>query len=327
MMKRFLPLRRAGALLLALAAGLGGARAPAAAPLTLPGAEERTVVSKAGLAYRIFIALPREPPPPSGYPVLYVLDGNAVAGTLSDYARTQARSQGGLIQPAVLVAVGYPGDAPHNMPRRARDLTPAPATAGGSGTYLKPEDTGFADAFLAFLVDELRPAIAADFPTDPARQGLMGHSFGGLFTLHALFTRPAAFSTYVAASPSLWWADGAILKEEDAFAAHPPQGRRRLLVTVGGQEQQLHPGLAGQPQAEAVARRLAERRMVDSARELSERLAALPGTPVAVRFEVFPGQTHASAAPHALLAGLEFFLGPQAAPERADGAGDRAGTP
>ncbi|MFG1404078.1 alpha/beta hydrolase [Xanthobacter sediminis] len=326
-MMRLLPLRRAGALLLALAAVLGGTHAAAAGPLTLPGTEERTVVSKAGLPYRIFIALPQEPPPPSGYPVLYVLDGNAVAGTLSDYARTQARSQGGLIQPAVLVAVGYPGDAPHNMRRRARDLTPAPATADGAGTYLKAEDTGAADAFLSFLVDELRPIIAADFPTDPARQGLMGHSFGGLFTLHVLFTRPAAFSTYIAASPSLWWADRAILKEEATFAARPPQGRRRLLVTVGGQEQQLHPGLAGQPQAEAVARRLAERRMVDAARELSQRLAALPGAPVEVRFEVFPGQTHASAAPHALLAGLEFFLGPQAAPERTGGADGKAGQP
>lgn len=312
MMRAPPPLARACALLLTLAGLLGGGRAAAAGPVTLPGTEERLVIAKSGLAYRIFIALPQEPPPPEGYPVLYVLDGNAVAGTLSDYARTQARSQGGLIHPAVLVAVGYPGDAPHNMRRRAPDLTPAPTPAGDRSTYLKPEDTGAADAFLSFLLDELRPSINKDFAVNPARQGLMGHSFGGLFTLHVLFTRPDAFSTYIAASPSIWWADNAILKEEAAFAAHPPAGKRRLLLTVGGQEQQLHPGLADLPQAESIARRLAARRMVDAARELSSRLAALPGQPVNVTFELFPGQTHASAAPHALLAGLEFFLGPQA---------------
>jgi len=310
MTTRLSPFGRAGALLLALAAFFGGARCAAAGPLTLPGTEERTVVSKGGLTYRIFIALPQEPPPPEGYPVLYVLDGNAVAGILADYARTQARSQGGLSQPAVLVAVGYPGDTPYNMRRRARDLTAVPAPSGGDSTYLKPEDTGAADAFLSFLVDELRPTINADFRTNPAQQGLMGHSFGGLFTLHALFTRPDAFSTYIAASPSIWWADQAILKEEAAFAARPPVGKRRLLLTVGGYEQQLHPGLADLPHADAVAGRLAARRMVDSARDLAARLAALPGQPLDVRFEVFPGQTHASAAPHAVLAGLEFFLGP-----------------
>lgn len=304
-------IRRAGAALLALAAWSGGAGAAGAAPLTLPGSEEQQMVSKAGLTYRIFIAIPKEAPPPEGYPVLYVLDGNAVAGMLSDYARTQGRTQGGLIEPAVLVAIGYPGDEAHNMPRRAQDLTPAPATPG-SGTYLKPEDTGNANAFLAFLIDELKPAIAARFAVNPARQGLMGHSFGGLFTLHALFTRPDAFSTFIAASPSLWWADGAILKEEAAFAAHPPPSHRELLITVGGYEQTLHPGLAGQPGAEAVAKRLAARGMVDAARGLATRLAALPGHPVDVRFELLAGQTHASAAPHAVLAGLEFFLGPKA---------------
>ncbi|MFG1478077.1 alpha/beta hydrolase-fold protein [Xanthobacter sp. V4C-4] len=305
------PLRRAGATLLALAALLGGAARGTAGPLTLPGTEERVVVSRGGLPYRLFITAPREPPPPAGYPVLYVLDGNAVAGTLSDLARTQARNQGGLIQPAVLVAVGYPGDAPHNMPRRARDLTPVPAPPGeGTGTYLTPEQTGAADAFLSFLLDELRPLIAADFPVDPARQGLMGHSFGGLFTLHALFTLPEAFSTYIAASPSIWWANRAILNEEAAFAAHPPAGTRRLLLTVGAYEQTLHPGLRTQPDADKVAQRLAARGMVDAARDLAGRIAALPGRPVAVRFEILPGQTHASAAPHALLAGLEFFLGP-----------------
>ncbi len=303
---------------LALAAGLAliPGLSVAADPVAIPGLEERTLVSKAGLPYRIFIAVPKEPPPAAGYPVAYVLDGNSVAGTLADIVRTQTRAQGGLMEPALMVAIGYPGDAPINMARRALDLTSVKATPQkGSWTYLTPEGTGGADAFLAFIEDELKPAIAGAFRVDPGRQALIGHSFGGLFTLHVLFTRPTAFSTYVAASPSLWWADGAVLKEADGLAGRLPKPPRRVLITVGAYEQDLHPALRGREDSEAVARKLAERRMVDSARDLAAKLAALPGAPLDVTLTVIPGQTHASAAPYALLMGLAAFLGPVPAGE------------
>src|SRR5690606_6559257 len=45
----------------------------------------------------------------------------------------------------------------------------------------------------------------AAVPIDESRQTLYGHSYGGLFVLHALRTQPGAFQRYVAASPSLWW--------------------------------------------------------------------------------------------------------------------------
>jgi len=49
-----------------------------------------------------------------------------------------------------------------------------------------------------------------------------GHSYGGLFALHALLRRPQFFSRYAAAAPSLWWQDGFILRE----AEHPAPCRR-----------------------------------------------------------------------------------------------------
>src|SRR3546814_1175271 len=67
------------------------------------------------------------------------------------------------------------------------------------------ERNGGADALLAFLIETLRPEIAARYPqTDGAEQILFGHSLGGLFAAHALLTRPGAFDAFLVSSPSLY---------------------------------------------------------------------------------------------------------------------------
>ena len=48
-----------------------------------------------------------------------------------------------------------------------------------------------------------------------------GHSFGGLFAIHALVARPDLFEAYIAVSPSLQWAEGHTLHDaQQFFAAH-----------------------------------------------------------------------------------------------------------
>ena len=42
---------------------------------------------------------------------------------------------------------------------------------------------------------------------------LVGHSFAGLFALHVLWNHPESFDTYMALDPSLWWDQGAFLKQ------------------------------------------------------------------------------------------------------------------
>ena len=112
--------------------------------------------------------------------------------------------------PVVVVGVGYASDAEEE--NRTLDLTPPTDPANlpvgmpnGWGA------TGGNDAFLSFLVDELKPAIAKAMVVDPSRQALFGHSLGGLFVLHALFVRSDSFDTYIAGSPSIWWGKKAIL--------------------------------------------------------------------------------------------------------------------
>jgi predicted alpha/beta superfamily hydrolase len=82
----------------------------------------------------------------------------------------------------------------------------------------------------------MRPSVAAVAPIDLQRQTLWGHSYGGLAVLHALFTRPAEFSDYAAASPSLWWRNGVIVGEAQGLQQRLGDHRPRLLLMRGGDE-------------------------------------------------------------------------------------------
>jgi predicted alpha/beta superfamily hydrolase len=147
-------------------------------PYIVPRTEVRTMRSGTGIEYRILVARPATPPPATGYPVLYLLDGDDSFAIASATAERLARQgdRGG-IQPGLVVGIGYPGPS-----RRAIDYTPAtakPAT-GPDGLVV---ESGGAQAFRDFIAKELQPAIARSYRVNPDRQALMGHSYGGLFVL------------------------------------------------------------------------------------------------------------------------------------------------
>jgi predicted alpha/beta superfamily hydrolase len=264
-------------------------------PATLHQARQLDITSPiTGQTYRIFVSIPTAPPPPAGYPVIYALDGNATFPTLAVMARTILPRGAAL---PVVVGIGYPGEFDYGM-GRGRDYTP-PSGADG------PAKEGGADLFLDFIERELKPLIATLAPLDPARQALYGHSYGGLCTLHALFTRPAMFQTYLAASPSIWYRERVVLGGMDGFgrrvAALP--SKPSLMLAVGELEQ---PSTANGPLQgrDAIA---AARRMVDNARELGERLQKT-NTLARAQFHLLAHEDHGSATFPAMARGLEFFL-------------------
>ena len=270
----------------------------AGAPVvTLPDTRRLDLRSSAdGRVYRVFVALPEGPPPPGGYPVLYVLDGNALFPVAALMARAQARRSASTgIRPGIVVGIGYPTDEPYDEQARAFDYTP-PAPG------LSPEFGG-GDAFLDFIERDLQPFIAREFPVDARRRTLFGHSFGGLLALHALFTRPGLFADYVAASPSIWWNDGFILKEREAFAARSTP-RARVLVTVGSREQAPPTGASAERAA-----LLRQRGQVDAARSLGLDLERLRPAGLQAGFREFEGENHGSAALPALQRAIEYALG------------------
>lgn len=253
-----------------------------------------------GQQYRIFISVPSQPAPAGGHPVLFALDGNASFPTLALMARMAGWRHASGVNPPVVVAIGYPGEHDYGIPR-GRDYTPPSGVPGD-----KTGASGGVELFLDFIERELKPLVATLAPVDPSRQALFGHSYGGLCTLYALFNRPAMFQTYLAASPSIWYGERAVLAGLQGFEGRVARlpARPSLMLSVGELEQPA-PGNKPLQGHEAVA---AGRRMVDEARELGERLRKLDVLS-RVQFHLLAHENHGSATFPAMARGMEFFLG------------------
>lgn len=220
-----------------LFAGVACAQAPVGRePAVAPSysVERSAVLAVSGPgeeSYSIMVAWPAGDPPPSGWPVLYVLDGEDNFAIFALTARRLAKAgRRSGIAPGVVVGIGA-----GPLPRRVRDYTPpVPGYHIPAGRPAAGMSTGGSEAFLDLLEKRVMPLVRQRWRIDAARETLAGHSFGGLLAIHALLTRPALLDRVVAVSPSFWFGDGFPAREA-ATAAGPRRGG--LLIVTGGQEQ------------------------------------------------------------------------------------------
>lgn len=291
--------------------GPDGLRDPSAfPPVTLPRSEERRMFAEDGGEHRVLVAWPSEPPPPDGYPAIFLLDANASFATLVETVRTRSsRTANTGVVPAVVVGIGYPVDGPYDRERRIFDFTEAPPEQE-PGDARPVTRTGGAAAFQTFLDRTLRPAIASDFLLDPSRQTLFGHSLGGLFVLQSLIRAPDSFSSYVSISPSVWWARERLLA--DAASLSNTGSASKVVISVGEYEQDLAPWQRPTDPAELerLERRRARRRMVDGAQAVASVLRGEPGHGLDVTFDLVPGEDHSSVVPIAMSRALRVVLAP-----------------
>lgn len=167
--------------------------------------------------YRVHVAIPTSAPPKNGFPSAYLLDGNAAL--MDTDAELLGRLSKASIAP-VIVYVAYDNDLRIDSLSRAYDYTPAlPSNEPVQHEVLMGRRSGGANDFLALIEHSIIPKVELMANIDSSRRALWGHSYGGLFTLYTLYTKPQLFSLYAPVDPSLWWGDGYILQVESNVAA------------------------------------------------------------------------------------------------------------
>lgn len=253
-----------------------------------------------GREFRIFASTPKAPPPPGGYPVFYVLDGNWMFATAAETVSALERRPGG--SPAIVIGIGYPDGRDVNR-ERSLDLTPRL----GSPEPKQP-GTGGAEDFMRFVETRLKPEIARRYKVDADRETLFGHSFGGLFTLYALVNKPALFDNWVAASPSIWFEDKLMQRANVRKRLAPKLAETgatpRVLIMAGEYEQAADPDFPP-PRLEI----LMERKQIDNGKEFAQFLDQ-PG--VSAKFETLAGEDHGTVIPVAISRGVRFALSARA---------------
>lgn len=254
--------------------------------------------------WRVHLAIPKASVPEAGFPSFWMLDGNAA---LMDLDTPLLEELGAQSVPLALVFIAHESEMRIETAARYRDYTPTllpPETAG-----LREFVTGGADALLEFIERTIRPAINQRMKLDSQDQSLWGHSLGGVFVLHTMFTRTGAFQNYIAASPSMWWGEGVPAIEAKRFAMHNAGHTVSAAVHVGERERSSEsspPRDASNPRVSAM---LDLRRSVppDSAKKLVEDLKAVPN--IQISYREFPELGHGEMFRASLVAGLRAAAG------------------
>lgn len=159
------------------------------------------------------------------YPVLYLLDGpthfHHTTGVVDFLA------QNGRMPQTIVVAIANTD--------RTRDLTPH---SGSEVESKRMSTAGGADRFLEFLTTELSDWVEANYRTKPSRI-LVGHSFGGLFGVHALVQRSDFFKGIIAISPSMQWGDQELVGRVETWLDSDPDPQCSIYMTVGSEGSEL----------------------------------------------------------------------------------------
>lgn len=223
--------------------------------------------------YRIRYFLPPDYSADKKYPVVYLLDGDWYFDRMAREINELWESNS--IPECILVGIG-------NSEERARDYS-YPATSYDS-------ESGGGDKFYSFITSELIPHVDSTYYTDTTKRVLAGHSYGGFFTLYAMFhyesTAPGLFSFYIAASPSIWWDNGYLFGLEKSLAQNTNHLPYHLYLSVGGDEAP----------------------MVIYTEEMYDRLTSREYDNFYITKEIIKGKSHSAASIPGFINGLKFVL-------------------
>ncbi|HEZ4783294.1 TPA: alpha/beta hydrolase [Neisseria meningitidis] len=255
-------------------------------PAILPQAFETEIKSTCtGRIYRIQTATLGEMPS-EGYPVLFVLDGEAFFPTLFNIMQSLmpnpvTRSNA----PCLIVGIGYTTGSVRDLAQRAADYTPP---LGDNATADERQQFGQADRFSAFIDSELTAFLESRYTLNRNETAVFGHSFGALFGLYSLLSH-RRFRRHWLVSPSIWWHNRRIL---DFMPSENRLNGIDVCLNIGALERG------------SGCKRREERDMAG----LSERMAAeLDRHGAAVFFREYPNADHGNVPFHSLTDCVEYL--------------------
>ena len=183
-----------------------------------------------GEDYTLHVTLPfGHDPNGKKYPVLYYLDAWSTSATINEM--TLGFMWFKKIDPVIFVGISYDTDPFSVGKLRKRDYQPPI-------NELDKKNGG--DKFLQFIKTELAPYIEKNYAANPNDRGLMGGSLGGLFCTYAMKEEPDLFDKFIVTSPSLWYSDEYLLKDEELLKNINNASKKEVFISVGSLE---NPGM------------------------------------------------------------------------------------
>lgn len=157
------------------------------------------------------------------YPVIYLLDGGADEDFIHTVGLVQYNNFSWINRVPLSIVVGIANTD------RKRDFTFPSQVETEKKRY--PSSGGSAK-FIEFIEKELQPYIEKNYKSTRGKT-LIGQSLGGLLASEILFEKPQLFDQYIIISPSLWWNDGSLLKENPAWLNENFTSKKKIYIGVG----------------------------------------------------------------------------------------------
>ncbi len=179
-----------------------------------------------GEDYKLQISLPfGHNPKGKKVPVFFYLDAWGLSGTINEFAKSNMWSKN--IDPVIFVGIAYDTNPFLYGKLRERDYIP---------TINETDPLKGGENFLQFIKTELIPYMEENYGADPNDRGLMGYSLGGLFSTWALKEEPELFQRFLIISPSLWYGEEFLLKDDQLMANIKNSKGLKVFITCGSLE-------------------------------------------------------------------------------------------
>ncbi|MEH3112601.1 alpha/beta hydrolase [Pedobacter terrae] len=203
------------------------------------------------------------------YPVIYLLDGSADEDFVHIVGLVQFNSFEWVNQLPKSIVVGIA------TVDRKRDFTFPTSIARDQKSY---PTTGHSDHFISFIEKELEPYIQSKYKTNNNKT-IIGQSLGGLLAAEILIKKPTLFNRYIIISPSIWWDNGSLLKEESKISDGNFNQHIKVYIAVG---------------KEGLTPTEIPRVMEVDANLLTEKIKSYKSKNVKVYFDFLPQENHAT---------------------------------